>query len=399
MNFRNNHLAFRGSESPAQQRADLSRVKGLHRTRSIQPGRQGKSRNRGFTLVELMVAMTIGLIILAAVAKIFATSRSTYVLEEGIARVQESGRFGTEFITTDVRMAGYLGCANSNTTTVQNMLNSPTDYGTNYAPGQYIYGHAYTGSGGLPTALTDWTPALPAAFFSSGDVEPYTDVLVVRRADSSGFTVTLPLMTTTASALQIDTGNGLSVGDIVLVSDCTSADIFQITGPTNPSISGTLNHNSGAGTPGNASPANLSKKYGTDAQLMKIITRAYYIGKRGNVASNPPALFRKELGTSGAISTQELVEGIERMKVVYGVNTDTTSDNTANIYQSASAVNAGGNWSKVVSARVGLLVRTLSNVDQTLDTKLYSLAGLSSLPAFNDQLRRQVYNTTIRLRN
>ncbi len=356
--------------------------------------------NAGFTLVELMVAMTIGLIILAAVATIFTTSRSTYVLEEGLARVQESGRFGTEFITTDVRMAGYLGCVNPNTTTVQNILNNPTSYGTNYAPGQYIYGHTYTGSGGLPTALTDWTPALPAAFFSSGDVEPYTDVLVVRRADSSGFTVTLPLMTTTASALQIGTGNELSVGDIVLVSDCTSADIFQITGPTDPSISGTLNHNSGAGTPGNASPANLSKKYGTDAELMKIITRAYYIGKRiGAAATDPPSLFRKELTTSAAVSTQELVEGVEKMKVVYGVDTDLTSDNTANIYEPANSVEIAGLWSKVVGVRLGLLVRTTSNVDPTDDTKPYTLVGQSVNAPFNDKFRRQVYTSTVKLRN
>ena len=294
MNFRNNHRAFRSSKSPALQGAGLSRGKSRHRTRSIQPSHQGKSRNRGFTLVELMVAMTIGLIVLAAVAKIFATSRSTYVLEEGIARVQESGRFGTEFITTDVRIAGYLGCANSKTTTVQNNLNNPTLYGWNSVIGEYISGHAYTGTGG--NALSDWTPALPGSvggvtYFSAGDVEPYTDVLVIRRASETGIKLGATMPATSAN-LQIDANpGGLEQFDIVLISDCTNADIFQITGPASLA-GGTTNmtHNLGVGSPGNLT--NFSKAYGPDAQVMKLVTHIYYIGKRGNVASNPPALER-----------------------------------------------------------------------------------------------------------
>ena len=69
---------------------------------------------RGFTLVELMVAMTIGLIILGAVGQIFATSSGTYVLQQDLARLQENGRFSMDFIAHDLRMAGYAGCVNIN---------------------------------------------------------------------------------------------------------------------------------------------------------------------------------------------------------------------------------------------------------------------------------------------
>ena len=82
----------------------------------------------GLTLVELMVAITIGLIILAAVARLFVTSRSTYTLEEGLARVQESGRFAMEFLSQDIRMAGYAGCnANLSGSQVNNMVDPPED--------------------------------------------------------------------------------------------------------------------------------------------------------------------------------------------------------------------------------------------------------------------------------
>ncbi|MCR4300973.1 MAG: prepilin-type N-terminal cleavage/methylation domain-containing protein, partial [Sulfuricaulis sp.] len=96
----------------------------------------------GFTIVELLVAVTIGLIILAGLSQLFATSRGTYKLDEGLSRMQETGRFAFEFISKDVRMAGYSGCLNKSIT-VKNNLNTPTDYMTDFGPGKHLTGHAY----------------------------------------------------------------------------------------------------------------------------------------------------------------------------------------------------------------------------------------------------------------
>lgn len=355
----------------------------------------------GLTLVELMVAITIGLIILAAVARLFATSRATYTLEEGLARVQESGRFAMEFLSQDIRMAGYIGCASATTTTVQNHLNNPTDYGVNVGPDQYINGHTYTGSGTGPSALSDWTPALPGTvngvvYFSAGDVEPNTDVLVIRRASETGIKLG-EAMSDTSANLRIDANpGGLVDNDIVMVSDCTNADIFQITGPdTFGAGTNNLVHNTGASSPGNATKP-LSKAYTGDAQVMKLTTRIYYIGRRSNSTSNPPSLYRRELTTSGSLTTQELVEGVERLKFSYGEDTDPTSNNTPNIYRSASS--AVLDWTRVVTVRVGVLVATTSGVDQESDTRTYSLAG-NNVGPFNDAKRRRVFNSTIQLRN
>ncbi len=354
----------------------------------------------GLTLVELMVAITIGLIILAALARLFATSRATYTLEEGLARVQESGRFAVEFLAQDIRMAGYIGCASA-TTTVQNHLNNPTDYGVNVGPDQYINSHTYTGSGTRPSALSDWTPALPGTvngvvYFSAGDVEPNTDVLVIRRASETGIKLGQTMSDTSAN-IKIDANpGGLVDNDIVMISDCTNADIFQITGPDSfDAGTNNLVHNTGESTPGNATKP-LSKAYTGDAQVMKLTTRIYYIGRRSNSTDNPPSLYRRELTTSGSLATQELVEGVERIKFSYGEDTVADTYNTPNIYRnSASAV---ADWSKVTAVRVGLLVATTSNVDQTADTRTYQLAG-SSVGPFNDTKRRRAFNSTIQLRN
>ncbi len=104
---------------------------------------------RGFTLVELMVAMTIGLIILGAVGQIFATRRGTYVLQEDLARLQENGRFAMNFVTKDIRMAGYAGCVNINQalnpdagfSATNNVAG--TDPATTFVPNEHIQGYDY----------------------------------------------------------------------------------------------------------------------------------------------------------------------------------------------------------------------------------------------------------------
>lgn len=364
-------------------------------TDTVQTGRRCIA---GLSIVELMVALTIGLILLAALTRLFAVSRSTYTLEEGLARVQESGRFAIEFLAQDIRMAGYIGCASSTNTTVRNNLNNPTSPGVDFT--QYLSGHRYTGSGASPSALTDWTPALPGTvngvvYFSAGEAEPNTDVLVIRHASETGIKLG-ETMSDTSANLKIDANpGGLVDNDIIMVSDCSNADILQITGPDSFGAgSNTLVHNTGESTPGNATKP-LSKAYTSDAQVMKVITRIYYIGRRGNSTSNPPALFRKELTTGATMDTQELVEGIETMRFAFGEDTDATSDKVANIYRIGSAV---ANWSKVVSIRVGLLATTTASVDANADTRVYTLANDTAGP-YNDTRRRRVFSSTIQLRN
>ncbi len=316
-----------------------------------------------------------------------------------MARVQEAGRFAIDFITQDVRMAGYTGCLNK-ATTVTNHLNNPTSYVSDYVVGQHLTGHTYTGSGG--SALSDWTPNLPGTdvngvtYFSANEVEPYTDVLVIRRGSEFSVSPDGQMTPDSSAAIQI-TGNngGLSPFDILLVSDCKRADIFQLTGPASFGA-GTNNlvHNTGSGTPGNLTQA-LSFEYGTDAEVMKFITRLYYISRRGGSVTtntNPPALFRKEF-TGGAFVSQELVEGVENMRALFGEDTD--NDKVANIFNRANAV---GTWGNVVSARIGLLVQTTANVDAANDIKVYTVAG-TSLGPFNDKRRRHVYTSTVQIRN
>lgn len=351
----------------------------------------------GLTLVELMVAITIGLIILAAVARLFATSRTAYTLEEGLARAQESGRFALEFLSQDIRMAGYAGCsANLPSSEVGNLVASATS-ATNFNP-DGIAAYKYTCTSSCTGALTEWTPNLTSDYFSTGSVMPVsgTDVLVIQRADTLSTHLTGNTGPSNANIQIIGTtslAGNVSAGDILMVSDCKGADVFKATNVSSGSGKITVAHSS-AGNIDN----NLTHSYGNDAEIMKLITRIYFIGRRNNDSNNPPALYRKELGSGGTLVTQELVEGVEMMKFSYGEDTDTTKDGVPNIYRtSPSSVSS---WRRVLTVRAGLLVRTPNTVDQENDTRTYDLAGITAAAGpYNDKYRRRVFNSTIQARN
>ena len=262
---------------------------------------------RGFTLVEILVATSIGLIILAAVSQVFVTSRSTFMLEEGLARLQENGRFSMEFIGQDVRMSGNLGClqkysvlAGTIAETVDNRLNNDTDYGWDFTSGQHLAGHTYTGGG---TTLGDWTPALPGtinglSYFTDEEVSENTDVLVIRRAEAASFKLTTAVPAD--GTPNIGTPNGLKNDDIVLITDCNFGDIFQITSSGDPNADGNLPHGVG-GAPGNAT-ANLSRRYGINSEVSKVVTRISYIGPGTDAV--PPTLYRKAIRSGTANPVQ-----------------------------------------------------------------------------------------------
>ena len=338
----------------------------------------------GFSLIELMVAMTIGLILLASVSTIFVTSRSVYTMEEGMGRVQEAGRFAMEFLAQDIRMAGYAGCTNN----VKNIAKPATDAYQILAGG--VRGYTYSGTPPANT-LADWSPALPAEFFSDGDVLPETDVILVTRA--------MDLETNLTGNMDSDNGNvkvaeswaiaqQVSANDTLIISDCSNADVFRATAVSNGEDPINITHASNVNTDNK-----LSKAYQTNAQLSKLISRVYYI-RPGASATDEPSLMREDLGESA----QELVQGIEQLRMVFGEDTD--ADGISNIYRVASDVT---NWSNIKSVRIGMLVRTPANVAADTDTTRFAGSGIElvdgvSIDAAGDNRRRQVYKSTILVR-
>lgn len=354
----------------------------------------------GFTLVELMVALTIGLIILAGVSTLFVNSRQTYTTQDRLARLQENARFAMQFIIKDLRMAGYFGCLDEITPdSMHSTLNNSTDF-------------AYNGQlplEGVENASNGWYPSgfatLPAG------MKPGTDAIVIRRGDDDNNIYLNKEMPNDSAVLKVNSIAGLEVNDIIVISDCVSADIMQITqlNPTDPHIV----HNSGNTSegPGN-STQKLSKAYSPSTapdgtKVMKFLTRRYFIATG---ASGNPALFRQD----NAGTAVELVDGIENLQVLYGKDSD--SDGLPNVYLKAgdTGLQTTDDWAMVKSVRFGIIARTLSDKDTDVDTGTYDVDGdcptgaLITDPCYdftptatnpNDRNKRRVFQAVVQLRN
>lgn len=332
------------------------------------------TEQRGYTIVELMVAMAIGLFLLGGIGMVFISSKQTYHMQDSLWQLQDNSRFAMGFLIKDLRMAGFRGC-NSNAIVPVNTLNNVADFNYNFMLG--VQGFEAAGLG--------WSPALPAAL-SSANPPPSagSDVITLRRAQEPGIGVTAPFMNNNSAALHVDAGNNLSQFDIILVTDCAAAAILQVSS-ANPGTSGTIAHNTGVGTPGNAS-SDLGKIFRDDAEIMKLVTVSYFIAPSAAVAGSR-SLWRKV----GAGAAEELAEGVENMQILYGEDTD--NDRSVNRYVTADNV---ADMNRIMSFKLSFLMTTLEG-NITSKPQPYTFNGVTITPT--DRKLRRVFSTVVNLRN
>lgn len=332
----------------------------------------------GLTLVELLISLTLGLIITLAVGYLYTNSRQTHRVNDNVARIQENGRYAMEMIGRDLRMAGYWGCASGLVSAPVNALNNSSDYAYDFS--RPVEGHEATGANA-------WTPALDASIVNAVSG---TDVLTLRTTFGNGVRVLQhPGGNPPGSAdLKVSVSSGLADGDIVLVSDCSNAAVFQITNINTSSGMDNVVHNTGTGIPGN-STKNLGKEY-EGGEIMRITTVTYYI--RPNAAGRP-ALFRLSRGVA-----EELVENVENLQVSYGVDTD--GDRQVDVFRTANNVT---DWGAVRSVRVRLLLvspdENLTGAPQTYSFVDTDGDGIPDPVTATDRRLRYVFTSTIGLRN
>ncbi len=386
---------------------------------------------RGFTLVELMIAMIIGLIIVGAVVQLFAVNRSTYQVDEGLARIQENARFAIEFISRDLRMAGNTGCMVD--AKPVNNLNKPadtpyTDIDMNLTAGLWGFesdasspGDTVTLASSTPVNTTSgWTPALNTAFIPPGAV-PGSDAIVIFRLSGGGTPTVAPH--NDSAQVFAEPGGKFTAGQLAVITDCEHSSLFQITSVSASGGQVNLTH-AASGNPGNVCPnwgnpgcEPGEQQYGEGSEIYSFEAVAYFVAAG---ASGEPALFQAAFqpSSSGAADAnytqQELVEGIESMQLLYGVDLDvspadikTGADGDPDDYMTAEEVAAGGLWNRVVAVRIGLLLRSNNSTgtvtDTTKDINTYVLAGGDgnsgvTVDPFDDFRRRHVFNTTVTLR-
>lgn len=366
-------------------------------------------KQRGLSLVELMVAIVLGLILVAGVIELFVNNRQVYRVQEAKARMQEDGRYALQHIGKLMVNAGYRGCDSL-------LMQKANDLATNVDPDDGTTTTSFTSDQTLRPVTNvlnnsdaylwrldipieghegssgSWSPALDGGI--NGAIAG-SDVITIRTVGSVHANITSHDPSDFTAPIETGTDNSFTAcnpdpdspdyqetcSNIALVTTCDSAAIFQI---TNDPSSGTIEHSTGIGSPGNAS-ADLGDNFG-GGWLNTYSTYTFFI-RQGAVG---PSLYQKVLDNDA----QELIQGVERMEILFGV--DNNNDYSADAYQTANAVT---NWANVISVRISLLMVSLEN-NLTVDgPQAYFFNGQNITPAADDRRLRRVFTQTFVLRN
>lgn len=337
--------------------------------------------NTGFTLVELLVSVAIGLFLVAVVGGVYLSSKDSFNYQDAMSRLQENSRFAMERMARDIRMAGYTGCGNLSK--VANTVNGgASSWWLNFSAPVIGYDNLAASQTQFPGAVAG------------------TDAIVLIGVGEGELSV----ISHNANAATIQTTqHSIKPGAILVITDCSQTSVFQMSGPTNNNANATnVNHNTGnAVSPGNCNkelgascPTQKAYTFRPGSSLLQMYANGYYIAPSAT-ANNGNALWACSIfgQTGGTAPCTELINGVENMQITYGVDTD--GDQSADRYVDASAV---ADWGQVMSVRVSLLMATppsaglLSSTAQT-----YTYNGTSSTAT--DRRVRHVYSSTVNVRN
>ena len=312
-----------------------------------------------------MVGMTVGLLLVTALIILFANNSRTRQEMEKSAQQIENGRYATQLLLEEFRLAGYYGELDPSSLTIPASKPNP----------------CLTASASLIAALP-----LPVQGYDNGstvpsclsDVKSGTDIVVIRRTSTC----------------------------VAGISGCDAMDTSKYTYFQTNLCASTLGQfvidtNS-------ASFTKTKRDCVTIAVIRSYFTSIYFVANNNQPGDGIPTLKVAELG-SGAFTISPLVAGIEQLQLEYGI--DTNADGTPDAYtadpdsyNSCSGVACQTNWRNVTTVKINMLVRNTQTSANSLDTRTYVLGKKAdgtdnTFGPFNDLYKRHVYTTLVRLSN
>lgn len=312
-------------------------------------------RQAGFSMVELMIAMAIGVVLVGGALTVHIQSHEAHTFAERMARIQENGRFVFDVMSPDLRLAGFWGRTEKAAAIARRTGDTINPMPAAMAPAADCY----------PGYFTNVTARIEAADEDQvGAANPFqtcvpdtvrvagSDILVVRHAAS---TPTAP-------------------GDIVnnrlyVISNVLSGELF---------VGGVM-----------PIPAGYNP---TDA-IHEVVTNLYFLSNNSSAGAGIPALNRIELVDGPALVTQELITGVEDLQVQLGI--DTLGTGSVNNYVSPDSPLLAG--ARIVATRAWIRIRGERIDFDFTDMSTYEYADLSVTP--NDSFRRMLVSKTLRVRN
>ena len=326
-------------------------------------------RQSGLTLVEIMVALAIGSFLIIGAVQIYNQSRQAFVVNESIARVQETAQFAMDTIEADLRMASNWGrnsrglavegrslVGDANPTGMTVPVGSSGTCGDDWA---YDLARPIDGTDNMYNLLCG----------SQGGAQGNSDVVTVRRATVQ------PV--------------ALEAGRIQLQSTRIQGELFE-SGLVPGTFLPITNH------PITGAPSSATHN---------LMVNSYYVSPTSTLIPGVPTLRRKTLTVrAGApfIDDQEVAPGVENIQLQLGIDVD--EDNTVDryvnpgddIYNPAAAGYVPG--ARVMTVRVWIVVRGVTTEFGLQDNRNYQ-PGNANMGQQNDGFRRLQVSKTILLRN
>lgn len=370
------------------------------------------AKQKGLSLVETMIALTLGAIVTVGIIQLFVANSETYNLLQGQSRMQESARFALNFMGRGIQMAGYKGCFSRNEE-VYSVAQNPAGIPYEFDVRDGLFGHeGFAGGGGWSTdldanGLTTLPDTVNDDSFVAGngipvnDIVPGTDVLTIRRTTSTEYRLASDLLNSSDPVVVKTVDPAFAIGDMALIHDCEKSTIFRITDlSTNAGLGETTISHLDTGTqPFDNDRQQLAEvnTFEMDAAVSPIETSIYYIAPGAGVnnqGDSPLSLWRK----SGTGPPVELVEGVENLKVLFGEDTD--EDGVPNVYSLASGI---ADYSKVVTVRLSITVNSVDDVGADSEPSHGCIWDGGEQPCFDGELRdgliRRTFHETVQVRN
>lgn len=368
----------------------------------------------GYSMLELLVAMTMGILILASAVTMQVSNRTDFRNTASELQMKTNAKLAAEFIGNSLRGVGSMGCRTvaayeggkraqeRNATSYTVSLNNTALPWANFNAGHEILGYQAVGG--------SWVPA-PAATLGLTGMLPGSDALTLRGTIGESYILQVRQPGDTAYFLDIpaDTDVRIAQNNFAVASTCKDAEIFRVTSSDALIDTGVIGRAAGGAADENASgvwdlgAGGISREL--QGELMRVATVTYYVADNDR---GVPTLFR---GVDGG-TPSPLVEGVERMKLDYGIEDDEVARNVASRYLTASQIQSTCNtpmtvpvsenclWPSVVSVRVSLIMRSDEEIYGKPIDQSYTLPGADPLlyePT--DRFSRATYSSTFVVRN
>lgn len=316
--------------------------------------RLSRRHAQGVSLIELMIALVLGLLVVSAAIGIFVSNRQVFRATDNLSYVQENARVAFELMARELRQAAGNPC--SRNIPIVNVLVSTTTWGTAWGDGV----RGYDGSAGT---------AFPVVLAGTGKGERIAGTDAIELRSGSSGDVSVEDHKPKSAQFKVNTkAHGLVDGDIVMVCDYVQAAIFKITNASSSNV--TIVHNEGQGTdPKNCTkalgypmglPCNKPQNdnyyaYGPNSIITKLKATAWYVGVSGSDTQRRSLYQVQMINKAGAPDklVQEIAEGVSDMQLEYLVAGSSGYVTAENV----------GNWSQVLAVRVNLTMEGPEAVD------------------------------------